>query len=519
MPLVPYKADLGYTQQSITTPERPDYTAAQALDSLSTGVARTARAVDEYNANLEHAQEQVRAYNVDSDARKASKNVLEKSLEQADPSGRDLQTVYAKNMEEMKKKYFASEKDPYVRAKMEQRWDTIDSQNYDTLLEKRLQMGKAWGENSTLEAKNKMVGDARMEPDKAMLFYKQYENLTANIGLSPQGMFSAHRAGKKEAAAAAVSGFIDGKNFEGARKAALVEFAGAFDGDELDKQLKKIEDARNAHITNMLKDDDNIDKRAAEQQIILQDRTFRKHLSMVKNLDAPDAVGESEQISRTAKMIDEDLAAGLINPPRARFLKTMLERQPVEDNYKLAETFYSRLITREDLDSLSDDVARAASTKDISTETALKIITEADKVKKELGRAGAMSKSGEMTKVALEAINNAFKPRFGEMSGEQAQQVYEAKRLFYDNMANPQFGGDPDLAFKDVMKKFGRGYAKSKALKLVEADTPKAMLNRAHTLWANGTIKDKKLYKEILLGIEQRVQEEEGMRARKDGKK
>lgn len=524
--IVPYQANLGYTQDSVAArPNEESYRVGeQSFARVGKNIMDTGAVIAKANRAYYEEKEKVTEDNAIADAQRRGKENVDKVLVNPDPNDPTVSTNYfdryMKANQEAKKNFMDSIKDldESSRARIESKYEKTLAGSWGEALTTHGQMQKRELETIHLSKRNNVLGDISTNPREARMKYDRYAGFITNDSSMPgyvkPGMLSKM---KEEAALTAVDSFMRENTDDGYNRAIKIvneEFADAFDRKSRNDTLDMIDRARAKGAELKIRNDDNIEKQAFEKSVIAHDAQVRSYLNMATDLKNPNIESNPQAF---LEAVEND---PVLKPQYKIFLSKLAEGKTAQDDPRKKSDFYKRLILRENLGDLRDDIVGAAANEEIKPETAKDLLMQIEEDKKKVGDQRVLALTDPRVRAIVSTLDNQImseeekllkikKPETAEMEGRILLD-------FYDNVKKPEYGGDVAYAMDAALAKNKRGgklspkYARLRSETLKDQKTELAMLRKT------GQIDDATAL-EIALELEQMEKEQKGNRDRKDG--
>lgn len=492
----------------------------ETISEFGVTAAKFGGAVYEQQRALDRTRDQIEESRFKNYVKDADEETSNNAYANSKEDGSDLLANYDKDYQKRVGLALKEIKDPVKAQKYQAEAERVRVSRRGQLFVDQRKMQKQWSEKAFMGERNKMTANVYKNPYKAEKEWAQWSGMIESSAMTPEAKTNAIREGRKEVARSAISGHMAAEDFDGAKEALLSKYSDSFTAEEQIKMAEDIDGKKLKALEVSYRDEDSAFNRAKIQRTQSQEKIFKEKLSVINQLHTADATEADGQVRAIEDDIDREVSAGTLRSDRAEILKGLLKKEQTEDKAEVATDFYTRLVMRDDLSDLKEDVSRAAAEKQISSRTALEMFNQIDVMQTEKTKRTPLTKNDPRESAAIARIKGIIpKTNFGlPRTPEDSEREYQMLRQYHENLSSPKYKDDPDGASAAAIKKYSKDYKVSTTFGVTKTDTPKDISNRASKLFKEGKV-SKEQYRDILYMIKARQIEEQDVKARKDGVK
>ncbi len=520
MPIVPYKPDLGAQQDTVFAKpsEGAHMQQADTFQKVGQSILATGAVISRANQKYEEQLDHIARSNATSDAKMNANINLGRAVKDSEGDPEKLFPLLQKYNQDSKSNFSKQFKDDeYQKARVESEYDTASAGIYDNALAYKSLMQKQDMSMGMLGSLNTKQAAVRTSPFEVQTHYNDGVKLIQESQmLAPQKVEAQYKF-RKSMATEAVNGYIDGGSDDGFIRAKNVvnkDFSDAFNTDERDAILLKIDKAKLQRDELELKDDTFLKKKISEQQDFAQAKVTRDVFKSIKEAQKPGNTDGSHSIANLTRLVeDSDM-----KPAYKSMAKKMLNGEEASENPVREGEFWERLVHRDDLGELRDSVANSAANGEIPLTSATNMLEEIDKIQMVEGPHKVVNPKDPRVTAAMKEISNRFGSDIPgiKQRPEQARTQRDVTIQFYNNLADPKYGGDIEKAADGALAKYDRSFRLPKSFKLLKTNTTSEQINEVHTLVKKGAM-SKVTGIELLRSLAIQVDQESSLRSRKDG--
>ncbi len=524
MPIIPYRPDLGAQQDTnFAKPSEGAYTQqADNFQKIGQNVMVAGATIDRVNQKYEEQKDSIARSNATSDAKMNANMNLGRAVKDAEGDPEKLFPLLQKYNQESKSNFSKQFKDDeYLKARVESEYDSASANIYDNALAYKSLMQKQDMSVGMLGSLNAKQAAARTSPYEVQTHYDDGVKLIQESQMLAPQKADAQQKFRKSMATEAVNGYLDGASDDGYMRAKDIvnnKFADAFDSQERDSILQKIDAAKVRRDELGLKDDNFLKKKLFEQQDLAQAKTTRDVFKSIEESKKPGNVDGSHSIANLTRLVDESD----MKPAFKVMAKKMLNGEEASDNPVREGEFWQRLVQRDDLGELRDAVANSAANGEIPITRATTLFNEIDKIQLEEGPHKVVKSTDPRVRAALKEISNRYGSDMESRVMGKSQSPANARLerdvtiQFHENLSDPRFGGDIQKAEDAALAKFDHAFKLPKSFKLLKTNTTQEQINEVHTLVKKGSMSHE-VGIELLRSLAIQVDKESSLRSRKDG--
>lgn len=519
MPIIPYRADVGSQQDTVASrPNVDSYTVgAKSFARLGDNVMETGDAIMKAQHAYDKEMQELRTHSAKSQARKDSELAIDDAMGDKTTNSQNLFSRASKAFEDRKTNFLKSmDGNDFDKAKLSADMDEIASQTYDKLLLYKMKMQEDELKTEHFKEQNKASAAARANPFGAEVEYENYKAMVDKSTMNETARSATLLAGRKQIADEAMAGFLDGKNYGEARKIINEKFADVYDAKDRAGALEHIFLKEQRDLDIQFKNEDNGTKRAVEAREAQQETKFQRYM---KELEAQKEQNAPSDTATVLQNIQDDLTKQNIKPEQAAILESIAKNETVDEDPAVQRELWTRLVTRDNLQGLKQEVGNAAGNRQIMGTTAARIMQEIKKIEAVTPKDRFLSQNDKEVVTIVNSFKSQIQDSYAYQNGYHMNPQEETKLRdvtiqFWRNMDDrATYHGDPVAAGDAALAKYVKGKKLPKGFKFLQQQTLKEQGDTIRRL--RGTIPPK-LYVELLESLKVRSMEEDSLRSRKD---
>lgn len=528
MPIIPYQADLGSQQDTFSSkPNQDAYTQnAKSFERLGQNIMVTGEAISKAQIAYDKEKKDITKESARLAGEGQAVTDLNKAIQDSDGDPQKILPLYQQYTEKSKKDFLGQFKgaDKFDLAELDNTYSSGSIRHMSTAFVYTSQMQKKDLGQSMLGTLSQNNASTRLNPADAEKNYNSGLALLSNSAMTPLNKQNATNEFRKSTANAAIDGYLTGasteEDYQNARDVVNRRFADAYDprNDEARKALNYIEDARIKNNQNGLIGTSVEKEQAQQRQQIARDTNARELFKAARDSSDPTNPGPIPA-TEVLKRIDEAIASNTVKPTYGQLAKRMVTgADQGTDNHEKVSEFYSRLVSRDRLLDLQDQVAGAGADGIITAKTADTLITEIGQARQKYGDGKVANPKDQTIEDQTQAIKHLFaNPNTGFPIPEFIIPQRNALEEFHKNLNDPHFNGDVRMAADTAI---ARNYkiAPISGLHVFKGETAKDMKDELARLKKTGKI-PAETFVQLWRAADQKARDEKNVRSRKDGVK